>query len=80
MFEKTESFFGCLVIEAGEMVQRMKQQGMSSEKIAQAVSSWLEEKDFLLLIRINSASTMIYLSTPAMAKAGWEIPIQIGKE
>lgn len=78
MFERAKSFFGCLVIEANEIVQEMKERGVPPEEIVQAIGLWLEKEDFSLLVRVGSAPSSIYLSTPAMARAGWEIPIRIG--
>ena len=81
MFEKTKSAFGCFAIEVIEMVEEMKQRGVPHKKIAQTIDLWLEKEAHLLLVRVDLADpAAVYLSTPAMAKVGWEICIQIGKE
>ena len=78
-FEKTSLAIGCLVVQVNEIIEEMDRRGMSSKKIAQAIDLWFEKEAHLLLVRVDLADPVaVFLSTPAMARAGWEIFIQIG--
>ena len=69
---------GCIKIEVENLVQKMEEQRMSFEEIAQAIVLQLEEKEPSLLVRAESNG--IHLATSAMAEAEWDIFIPIRRE
>lgn len=82
MSQLQKAKIGCLMIEVGEMVRKAKKQGfpfgVSADEIAEAIGLMVSEQDWPVVFRTDSAG--IYISTPAMADAGWEIPVLFAQE